>query len=501
MGLWEEMFERLGQGIGQILLTRNDIADRTQYLNAKNTLDELLTMGFIPIVNENDTLAVSEIKFGDNDTLSAITAGMVGADYLFLMTDVDCLYSANPRTNPDAKPIEVVQDIAELERAVDVSSAGSSLGTGGMGTKIVAARLATAAGVTTIITRSSRPGNVAAITRYLEARKAEVKRAKRRSGVPLEGSMNGEAGAENSDAASEPPPLHTRFLPSGHRVRDRHFWLLHGLSPHGTLYVDHGAARALAEGRGLLPVGVIEAEGTFAQQECVRIVETSRAAPATTSETTTPPQVDSSTLPLEDQTPEPASAIPPTSAVRPPHHRSTSSTTSFKGIAHAPIDFPSPSHSPTPSGAPSPLSSQILQRPLSLHGPSSSSTLLNPGRSGTEREIGRALVNYSAIEIKRIVGLKSTDIESVLGWSDTEYVAFRENVALFLDVRVGAGKPVDERANEGAEGAGKGRKETDDGRGFEGENAGVGSSGMNTPVPGTPSGGRLGMGLGGYVEG
>jgi glutamate 5-kinase len=88
---------------------------RTQYLNAQNTFAELLEMGVIPIVNENDTLAVTEIKFGDNDTLSAITAAMVHADYLFLMTDVDCLYDKNPRTNPDAEPIEVVEDIAALQ--------------------------------------------------------------------------------------------------------------------------------------------------------------------------------------------------------------------------------------------------------------------------------------------------------------------------------------------------------------------------------------------------
>ena len=120
--------------MAQILLTRNDIADvrhsrslnillygmliriqRSQYLNAVNTLNELLHMGVIPIVNENDTIAVSEIKFGDNDTLSAITAAMVHADYLFLMTDVDCLYTNNPRTHPDAKPIEVVEDISTLD--------------------------------------------------------------------------------------------------------------------------------------------------------------------------------------------------------------------------------------------------------------------------------------------------------------------------------------------------------------------------------------------------
>lgn len=88
---------------------------RTRYLNAQNTMAELLDMGVIPIVNENDTVAVAEIKFGDNDTLSAITAGMVHADFLFLMTDVDCLYDKNPRSNPDAKPIEVVKDISSVQ--------------------------------------------------------------------------------------------------------------------------------------------------------------------------------------------------------------------------------------------------------------------------------------------------------------------------------------------------------------------------------------------------
>jgi glutamate 5-kinase len=126
-------------------------------------------MGVIPIVNENDTIAVTEIKFGDNDTLSAITSAMVHADYLFLMTDVDCLYDKNPRTYPDARAIEVVEEIGALQADGTcllpfsssvrnnvnvirvVSSAGSSLGTGGMSTKIVAARLATSVGVTTVI--------------------------------------------------------------------------------------------------------------------------------------------------------------------------------------------------------------------------------------------------------------------------------------------------------------------------------------------------------------
>ncbi|PSS28422.1 hypothetical protein M430DRAFT_39059 [Amorphotheca resinae ATCC 22711] len=281
ISLWDSLFGHLRQPIAQILLTRNDIADRTQYLNAQNTFAELLEMGVIPIVNENDTLAVTEIKFGDNDTLSAITAAMVHADYLFLMTDVDCLYDKNPRTNPDAQAIEVVEDITALQ--ADVSSAGSSLGTGGMSTKIVAARLATSAGVTTVITRSSNPGNIANIVRYLQA----IKTSSSESSTPPPGKI-----ITSSDTAFEEPlarstasltlegklqaPLHTRFIPSSHPIRDRQFWLLHGLAPHGTIYIDAGAHRALANKAGLLPVGIVDVEGNFAQQEAARLVVVER---------------------------------------------------------------------------------------------------------------------------------------------------------------------------------------------------------------------------------
>ncbi|CAI4218806.1 unnamed protein product [Parascedosporium putredinis] len=248
IGLWDSLFEHLRQPVAQILLTRSDIADRTMYKNAQNTFMELLDMGVIPIVNENDTVAVSEIKFGDNDTLSAITAVMVHADMLFLMTDVDCLYDKNPRTHPDAKPIEIVEDIGLLQ--ADVSSAGSALGTGGMSTKIVAARIATSAGVTTVVTRASSPANISKLVRYIEATK----------GSPQ----------------ITPFPLHTRFVPDAEPVRDRHFWVLHGLAPHGTLYIDNGAHKALQDKAGLLPIGIVDVEGNFAQHEAVRLVVVDR---------------------------------------------------------------------------------------------------------------------------------------------------------------------------------------------------------------------------------
>lgn len=373
MGLWDQLFDRLGQSIAQILLTRNDIADRAQYLNAQNTFMELLDMGVIPIVNENDTVAVAEIldKFGDNDTLSAITAGMVSAEYLFLMTDVDALYDKNPRAHPDAKPIEVVDDIAKLE--ADTSSAGSSLGTGGMSTKIVAARLATAAGVTTVITRSSKPGNILGIVNYLEEKKAlQTFWSPQTAGALIDGKEEKSAAGSLMEAA----PLHTRFLPLEKPIGDRRFWLLHGLRPHGTVYIDPGATQALMDKAGLLPVGIVDVDGSFAQQECVRIVEVPK-----------PTLNGSSNQP---------------------------------GIPALPGDT---NVSVAPTGP-----ARIVRTASVNHKKVKSRDDSSP--ESAAKEIGRAIVNYSAVEVRRIAGLKSTEIANMLGFADSEYVALRENIAL-----------------------------------------------------------------------
>ncbi|KAL8674798.1 MAG: hypothetical protein Q9168_000779 [Polycauliona sp. 1 TL-2023] len=363
MTLYDGLFEHLRQPIAQILLTRNDIADRTHYQNAQNTFFELFNLGVIPIVNENDTLAVSsveapaeevqEIRFGDNDTLSAITAAMVQADYLFLMTDVDCLYDKNPRTNPDAVPIEVVEDVTSLE--ADTSSAGSSLGTGGMSTKLVAARLATSAGVTTVITRSSNPGNIVSIVDYCQSvKKAEAQlSASSQSLTPSEEDCLSNSISSLHLETLAKAPLHTRFLPDPEPIRDRSFWLLHGIASHGTIFIDEGAHRALASKAGLLPVGIVDVEGHFAGQEAVRlvVVPTRRQSPSS------PPNGNTDTSP-------------------------------------------------------------------------SNSVNLTEGDIKSGLEIGRALVNYSAAEIARIKGLQSTQIQAVLGYADSEYVALRVNVSL-----------------------------------------------------------------------
>ncbi|KAH7070923.1 Aspartate/glutamate/uridylate kinase [Paraphoma chrysanthemicola] len=416
MSLWDQLFGHLQQPIAQVLLTRNDIADRTQYQNAQNTFIELLSMGVIPIVNENDTLAVTEIKFGDNDTLSAITAGMVQADYLFLMTDVDCLYDKNPRSNPDAKAIQVVEDITEL--AADVSSAGSALGTGGMSTKIVAARLATSAGVTTVITKSSKPGNIGAIIRHAERERKKGLSSRNSTSnlqdhdeVPLAqaaalnlhnsthdlsastGSLRDQdqiARTPSPHPEPEDVPLHTRFLPISHPIRDRYFWILHGLAPHGTIYIDQGAWNALNDKAGLLPVGIVDVDGHFAQQEAVRIVVVKR---------------------LSRSSPKSQPISQPT----------TPAATSHSVHAPIPLRHPIP-HTPTYSS----------HRP-DLHHTHSSSHISSPPpyelHNPAPFEIGRAVVNYSATEIRRIMGLHSTQIREALGYADSEYVALRENIA------------------------------------------------------------------------
>ncbi|KAJ2689069.1 Glutamate 5-kinase, partial [Coemansia spiralis] len=222
---------------------------RTQYLNACNTFEAVLDLGAVPIVNENDTVSLGEIRFGDNDTLSAITAGMVHADFLFLLTDVDCLYTDNPRTNPAAKPVTNVTDINALRAAVDVSSAGSALGTGGMATKLIAAELATAAGVTTIITRGSTPQKVIEIIEHFS----------------------------NPDVTDDTPvpasALCTRIVAKRRPMIDRKWWIMHGMYCAGTIYVDPGAVVALAKfKKSLFAAGIKRVEGAFSSNQAVRIV-------------------------------------------------------------------------------------------------------------------------------------------------------------------------------------------------------------------------------------
>ena len=155
MRMYDDFFTSVSQPIAQVLVSLDNLMDRTQYLNAQRTFQALLSKGIIPIVNENDTVAMQDLKFGDNDTLSAHIASLADADYLFLLTDVDGLYTGNPNTDPTATIIPLVENIDDLD--VDTSAgAGSNFGTGGMTTKIAAARLATASGCHTVVMHSNR---------------------------------------------------------------------------------------------------------------------------------------------------------------------------------------------------------------------------------------------------------------------------------------------------------------------------------------------------------
>ena len=240
MRIYDDFFTSLQQPIAQVLLTRGDLADRNRYINASNTLQELLKLGVIPIVNENDTVAVDELlRFGDNDTLSALVAGLVQADWLFLLTDVDRLYSADPRTQPDAQPIIQVDSIEQLTALnINAGDKGSQWGTGGMATKISAAVIATNAGVRTVITQGKTPENIPKI---------------------LVGASIG------TQFQSHPRPHNAR----------KH-WIAQALVPTGKLVLDDGAVKAITQlSKSLLAAGITSVEGDFQSQEAVSLYNSS----------------------------------------------------------------------------------------------------------------------------------------------------------------------------------------------------------------------------------
>jgi len=226
---------RLGLPVGQVLLTRRDFANRQQYVNARQTLLTLLEGGIVPIINENDTVSTEEIQIGDNDTLSALVASLVGADLLVMLSDVDGLMTADPRRDRRARLIAAVPHIdAGVVRAARRTA--SAQGVGGMATKIAAARIATESGVAAVITNGQR---ARPLTRLL-------------------------AGERHG----------TLFLPTDETPSSRRRWLAFGLPVRGVLTIDEGARDALRRGKSLLSAGVIDVEGTFEPGEAVVIRDT-----------------------------------------------------------------------------------------------------------------------------------------------------------------------------------------------------------------------------------
>lgn len=231
MRAWEEALEPLGLRTAQILLTLDDTEVRSRFLNARSTLATLLDLGVIPVVNENDTVATEELRYGDNDRLAARVAQMVGADLLILLSDVDGLYTGDPRVDPSAELVPVVAEITEeIEAMASGSNALLGMGQGGMATKLAAARIAAAAGCATLITRGENMAPLSAI----------------------------QAGAR-----------FTIFLASTTPSAAYKSWIGGTLKPQGTITIDEGAASALRAGKSLLCAGVRAIDGQFGKGDAV----------------------------------------------------------------------------------------------------------------------------------------------------------------------------------------------------------------------------------------
>jgi glutamate 5-kinase len=233
MALWEQFFTIYGLHVGQMLLTRADVERRGRYLNARATLHTLLENQIIPIINENDAVATEEIRVGDNDNLSALVATLAEADLLILLTDQPGLYTADPRTNPQAELIPEVAMIDETLRRLAGGSV-SGLGVGGMATKLQAAATARLAGVDVVIASGQMPDVILRV--------------------------------------AEGEPLGTRFPATQSRLESRKKWILAGPRPAGSIQVDEGAKEALlARGRSLLPAGIMGVTGAFQRGDTVTI--------------------------------------------------------------------------------------------------------------------------------------------------------------------------------------------------------------------------------------
>jgi glutamate 5-kinase len=235
MQMWEHFFDIYGLHVGQMLLTRADVEDRRRFLNARDTLNTLLAHRIVPVINENDAVATEEIKVGDNDNLSALITILARANLLLLLTDQPGLFTADPRTNPEATLIPEVRQIDETLRRLAGGSI-SGLGVGGMGTKLQAADLARRAGADVVVASGQAP-NV-------------IGRA-----------AGGEA-------------VGTRFPALEHPLESRKRWILAGPRPAGSIFVDEGAALALTRhGRSLLPAGIVAVKGVFARGDTVHILD------------------------------------------------------------------------------------------------------------------------------------------------------------------------------------------------------------------------------------
>ena len=236
MRAWEEALEPYGLPAAQVLLTRDDTEVRRRWLNGRATLDRLLELGAVPVVNENDAVATGEIRFGDNDRLAARVAQMVRAEALVLLSDVDGLYTADPRSDPNAAHLPEVETLTpEVEAMAGGANLHAGVGTGGMAAKLAAARIAQAAGCATIIAAGRPPSGASPLTALQRGARATV------------------------------------IQPHATPLAAYKQWIAGGLSPRGAVHIDAGAVRALMDGRSLLPAGVRAVSGGFGKGDLVLV--------------------------------------------------------------------------------------------------------------------------------------------------------------------------------------------------------------------------------------
>ena len=236
MHTYEKFFADYGQIVAQVLITKTEAIDRHRYTNTRNTFMELMRQRVIPIVNENDVVALDELKIGDNDNMSALVAGIVDADLVIILSDVDGLYTANPQTHPDAV---IVPEVTEITPEIEASAGGvgSARGTGGMATKIQAAKAATSSGIHLVIASGTEKN---AITRVLQGEE-----------------------------------LGTLFVSRENRLQFRKRWLAFGAKIAGSIVVDDGCAKAIrkAGGCSILPAGVFAVQGEFLPGSTVSVID------------------------------------------------------------------------------------------------------------------------------------------------------------------------------------------------------------------------------------
>ena len=233
---WERAFGRHGRRVGQVLLTADDLANRRRFLNARHTLLALLKLGIVPVINENDTVVVEEIKFGDNDHLASLVTNLIEANLLIFLTDTEGLYDRDPRHTKRARLIPLVRHTETSAMAQAGTATSGSIGTGGMGSKIAAARKSGRFGVPCVVASGRRRGCVRRI---------------------LEGE-----------------PIGTLFLPDNAPITSRKHWIAFTRNPQGALKLDSGAVAALRDrGKSLLPSGVTSVEGRFGVGDLVRLLD------------------------------------------------------------------------------------------------------------------------------------------------------------------------------------------------------------------------------------